>query len=68
MTPISKCVDAIEAQFPERQVAVDIPEIVKRRWWHFVLHNCRASRLRSALLKRGDRRLILINVPWYLSE
>lgn len=64
--PLFDYLDRTKAEFPDRQIAVVIPEIVKQRWWHFLLHNYRAQRLRSALLRRGDRRLVLINVPWYL--
>jgi hypothetical protein len=51
---------------PERQIAVLIPELVARRWYHHLLHNKRASRLKALLLVRGDDDIVVINVPWYL--
>jgi hypothetical protein len=52
----------VKEQFPQ------LPEVVKRRWWQYLLHQYRAERLRSALLKSGDRRTVLITVPWYLDD
>jgi hypothetical protein len=51
---------------PSRQIAVIIPELVERHWYHHLLHNQRASVLKTLLLLRGDQRIVVINVPWYL--
>jgi amino acid transporter len=53
---------------PDRQIAVLIPELVARRWYHHLLHNKRAAMLKALLLVRGDEDIVVINVPWYLSE
>jgi amino acid transporter len=49
-----------------RTVAVVIPELVESRWYHYLLHNQRASILKAALLLKGNGRIVVINVPWYL--
>jgi hypothetical protein len=41
---------------------------VKDHWWEYLLHNHRAARLRSALLKRGRHPLVVINIPWHLDR
>jgi amino acid transporter len=64
--PLVEHVEKVRHDYPGRQIAVMVPELVKRHWWQFLLHNYRAERLRSAFLKRGDRKMVLINVPWYL--
>jgi amino acid transporter len=51
---------------PGRQIAVLIPELVARRWYHHLLHNKRAAMLKALLLVRGDDDIVVINVPWYL--
>lgn len=51
---------------PSQQIAVLIPELVERHWYHYLLHNKRASVLKALLLLRGNQRIIVINVPWYL--
>ena len=66
--PLLCHVEKVKEQFPQRQVAVVVPEMVKRHWWQYLMHQFRAERLRSALLKSGDRRTVLINVPWYVDE
>lgn len=66
--PILKLAHELEDKFPGRAIAVLIPELVKQRWYQRLLHTHRAKRLRSKLLRHGDTRLTIINVPWYLEE
>jgi hypothetical protein len=54
-------------QNPGREIAVIIPELVERRWYHNFLHNQRAVWLKAALVRKGTPRIAIINVPWYLS-
>ena len=49
-------------------IAVLVPEVVKTNWWQFLLYNYRAELLRSALLRHGDHRLIVVSVPWYVED
>jgi amino acid transporter len=63
--PLLKYLARLEAERPDRQVAVLIPEIVKRHWWEYLLSTRRAQRLRSTLLRYGGPRLMVINVPWH---
>jgi len=51
---------------PDSIVAVVIPELVESRWYHYLLHNQRASLLKAMLLVKGNERIVVINVPWYL--
>jgi hypothetical protein len=68
LDPLLEHVERMKQAHPRRQIAVMVPEVVKRHWWQFLLHQYRAERLRRALLKRGDRQMVLINVPWYLDD
>ena len=43
------------------------PELVSTRWYHYVLHNQTAAVIKAYLLFSGFRRVVIINVPWYLS-
>jgi hypothetical protein len=49
-------------------VAVLVPELVERRWLYYLLHSQRATALKLILYHKGDRRIIVINVPWYLTS
>ncbi len=64
LAPLLGFLVTVEREHPGRTVAVMIPELVKRRWWQHLLHNQRAGRLRRALLKRGDNRVVVIGVPF----
>ena len=66
LAPIVDYVLEAERCCPNQQIAVLIPELVQRRWYHHVLHNKRASVLKALLLLKGNQRIIVINVPWYL--
>ena len=65
ITPILDYILELERSNPDRQLAVLIPELVERHWYHYFLHNQRAELLRALLLAKGNRRIILVNVPWY---
>ena len=58
----------VKDQHPDRQSAVLIPELVESRWYHYFLHNHRAQGLKVLLLFKGGQRVMVINVPWYLSD
>ena len=64
--PLLRLLDRVKSEFPERLVAVLIPEHVKRRWYQPVLHTYRARRLRQRLLAVADPRLTIVTVPWRL--
>ena len=66
-TPLLNYILKLRDENPTRQIAVIIPELVERRWYHHLLHNQRASVLKALLLFRGNQQIIVINVPWYLS-
>ena len=65
ISPILDYILELERSNPERQIAVLIPELVERHWYHYFLHNQRAELLRALLLAKGNQRTVLVNVPWY---
>jgi amino acid transporter len=64
--PILDYVLDMEQKNPGRQIAVVVPELVERHWYHYPLHNQRAELLKALILVRGSRNIVLINVPWYI--
>ena len=64
--PILDYVLKAEAENPGRKIAVIVPEMVERHWYHYPLHNQRAELLKASLLLHGSQNIVLINVPWYL--
>jgi len=66
--PLFHVIDRLEGEYPDRMIAVIIPELVGSHWYDYLLHNQRATALKAALLLHGDQRVVVINVPWYLSD
>ena len=66
MTSLLTQIDRLKQQFPNRVVAVVILEVVELKWWEWLLHTRKPARLRRALIKRGDNRVVVISVRWYL--
>jgi len=64
--PILEYILELERTNPDRQIAVLIPELVERHWYHYFLHNQRAEWLRALLMARGGQRIILVSVPWHI--
>ena len=67
INPILDYILELERNNPDRQLAVLIPELVERHWYQYFLHNQRAEWLRALLLAKGNQRIFLVNVPWYMS-
>jgi amino acid transporter len=51
-----------------QRVCVLVPELVVRHWWENLMHNRRADLLKVLLLMRGNRNVVVINIPWYLDR
>jgi len=68
ITPLLKHIEVIKGRYPDRLVAVIIPEIIEKHWWNSLLHNRRASRLRSALRARYDDRVVVIDLAWFIND
>ena len=66
--PIVDYVLDLERQNEDRQVAVLVPELVVQHWYQNLLHNQRANLLKLLLLLRGNQRILVINIPWYMES
>ena len=68
LQPLVDYVLAVEHETETRKVCVLVPELVVRHWWEGLLHNRRSDLLKVMLLMRGNRRIIVINIPWYMER
>jgi amino acid transporter len=66
ITPLLQFILNLEHTRKDRQIAVVLPTLVDRHWYHRFLHNQRAELLTAILLVRGDQRIVIVNSPWYL--
>jgi len=58
----------VERESATCKVCVLVPELVVQHWWEDLLHNRRSGLLKMLLLMRGNRRIVVINIPWYLEN
>ncbi len=66
LAPLLGYVLQLETENPGRKIAVLLPELVVRHWWENLLHNQRVQLLKIMLLVRGNQRIVVVNIPWYL--
>jgi amino acid transporter len=66
--PLKQVVSDLQRAHPGRDLAAIVPELVRTRWYHYLLHNQTAAVIKAYLLFSGFRRVVVINVPWYLSR
>ena len=62
--PLLAYLDAIQRQRSDDTLVVVLPELVATRWWHQLLHNQTALRLKAALLFRPGT--AVMNVPHHV--
>ncbi len=65
---LMQVVSDLQRAHPGRDLAVIVPELVGTRWYHYLLHNQTAAVIKAYLLFSGLRRVVVINVPWYLAD
>ena len=66
LSPLMDYVLQLEDENPGRKIAVLLPELVVRHWWENLLHNQRVQLLKLLLLLKGNQRIVVVNIPWYL--
>jgi hypothetical protein len=66
ISPLMDYILHLESENPGRKVAVVLPELVVRHWWENLLHNQRVQLLKILLLLKGNQRIVVVNIPWYL--
>jgi amino acid transporter len=66
--PIVNFVLKTEIEYPGRDIALLIPNLVERKWYHRFLHNQRGVLMTGLLFARGSKRTVVIYVPWYLKK
>jgi amino acid transporter len=66
LSPLMDYVLKLEDENPGRKIAVLLPELVVQHWWENLLHNQRVQLLKLMLLLKGNQRIVVVNIPWYL--
>jgi hypothetical protein len=63
--PLVNYIWTLHRQWPDLTLTVIVPEIVTRRWWHQLLHDRLARRLRHGL--RGLPGVVVTSMPFHLA-
>jgi len=66
--PIVDYVIKTAEENPGRRIVAIIPELVEHKWYAYFLHTQRAALLKTMLLMKGNHRISVLNMPWYLDE
>jgi hypothetical protein len=64
--PLLEFLTSMQRTHSGRPIAVVVPELVERRWYHYFLHNNTAAIIKGYLYFSGLERVAVVNVPWYL--
>jgi hypothetical protein len=68
LLPLVEYVLKMEREHQGRTIAVLVPELVVRHWWENLLHNNRAQLLKLLLLVKGNKGIVVLDIPWYLQK
>jgi amino acid transporter len=68
ISPLVEYALKMEQEQKGRTIAVVVPELVVRHWWQYVMHNQRAQLLKLLLLVKGNKGIVVLNIPWYLQK
>ncbi len=68
VTPIMDYVLQQAAANPGRKIAVIVPALREKHWYHYVLHNQRGDALTALLTVYGTKQIVSMNVPWYVES
>jgi len=66
VNPLMDYILELKKKNPGRKIAILLPELVVRHWWENALHNQRVQLLKLLLLVKGNQRIVVVNIPWYL--
>jgi hypothetical protein len=66
LRPLIAYIDAIDKQRDDDTLVIVLPELVATKWWHQLLHNQSALRLKALLLFRPGT--VVVNVPYHLQR
>jgi hypothetical protein len=66
VNPIVDYVIQLSKDNPKKRIIAMVPEVVENRWYNYFLHSQRATLLKTLLLVKGNDRISVLNVPWYV--
>jgi amino acid transporter len=68
LEPFVSFVNQLEAEHPDREIAVVIPDLVMNHWYETMLHNNRGTFLRTLLRNRCSSRVVIIHTAYRFGQ
>jgi ribosomal protein S20 len=67
LKPLTEFIERIQTHVDGKQtVMVMLPQFVAKKWWHRLLHNQSAKRIRSKL--QAEKDIVVTIVPYHLHD
>ncbi|MDQ0917876.1 APC family permease [Paenibacillus sp. V4I5] len=67
LKPLAEFIERIDTHVSEKQnIMVILPQFMPKKWWHRLLHNQSAARIRTKL--QADKDIVVATVPYHLHE
>ncbi|NQX69442.1 amino acid permease [Paenibacillus alba] len=67
LKPLAEFIERIDTHVSDKQsIMVILPQFMPKKWWHRLLHNQSAARIRSKL--QSDKDIVVATVPYHLHE
>ncbi len=66
VTPLADYAVAQARENPDRKIGLVVADLREKHWFEFLMHNQRGKTLTALLVVNGDRRIVVMNVPWYV--
>ncbi len=63
--PLLGYVRRLASDHHDRTIAVVVPELIQREWYHFFIPH-RATLIKQLLLLKGGPQIVIVDAPWYL--
>ena len=63
--PLLGYVRGLASDHNDRTIAVVVPELVQREWYHLLIPH-RATLIKQLLLLKGGPQIVIVDAPWYL--
>ena len=68
LTPFVDFIRTLEAEHPDRDIAIVIPDLIMSHWYEGLLHNNRGTFLRMILRAQCSDRVVVISTPFHLRD
>jgi amino acid transporter len=65
--PFLEYLGKLAKENPDRPIGIMVPELVEKRWYHFLFRH-RATWLKGLILMKGWPQIFVINTPWYIEK